>query len=257
MGHDPLPLYALGALPDDERAAFEAHLRTCARCQQELADHGAALNELASVVERPPDDRLRAAVLDAVVSTPQETSAGDRSDGRSDGAPREAVVAPTRASTRSRRYAVAVAILAVAFLAATTTAALLWVRVVELERLTAGQPADVIDVLTADDARLVDLDTELSGTVRVAVAPSTDRGVVLGDDVQRPPSDRAYQLWLLDDGAPRSGGVLAGRDGVLATVSDIGDADAVAITVEPPSGSRAPTGPIVAEGTLDGDAEQD
>lgn len=244
--HDPLPLYALDALPDDERVAFDAHLRSCAQCQRELAAHGQALDELASAVARPPDDALRAAVIDAVASTPQVTDAADGGDD-----PRDDVVAvPTPASTRRPTYAVAAAVLALAFVAATATAIVLWSRVNQLERLAAGPRADVAAILTADDAELVALETELTGTLQFAVAPSTDRGVVLGSGLQRPPPDRAYQLWLLDGGTARSGGVLAGSEGVLVVVSDLGGADAVAVTVEPSSGSPAPTGAPVAEASL-------
>lgn len=40
LSHDAIGAYILGALPDSERTAFEAHLRDCPACQQELRELG-------------------------------------------------------------------------------------------------------------------------------------------------------------------------------------------------------------------------
>jgi anti-sigma factor RsiW len=58
---DRAALYALGALPDDERAAIEAHLRECSECSQEV---GAAEDDVALIVSAEPQHRAPAA-LDA------------------------------------------------------------------------------------------------------------------------------------------------------------------------------------------------
>jgi anti-sigma-K factor RskA len=105
-------------------------------------------------------------------------------------------------------------------------------------------------VLSADDAVLVDVQTDLSGDLRVAVADSVDAGVVVADDLEAPPDDRVYQLWLVEDEQPRSVGLIAQTSGVLGLLTDLGGAQAVAISVEPPSGSETPTGPIVAQAAL-------
>src|SRR3954463_16022105 len=58
--------YALDALAPDERARFEEHLRTCDRCQEELAGLQDAAASLAFTIEGPaPPAALRAAILDA------------------------------------------------------------------------------------------------------------------------------------------------------------------------------------------------
>ena len=48
---DRAALYALGALPDDERAAIDAHLRECSACAEEL---GAAEDDVAVIVSSEP-----------------------------------------------------------------------------------------------------------------------------------------------------------------------------------------------------------
>jgi anti-sigma-K factor RskA len=69
--HDLAPGYALDALDEDERDAFEAHLRECERCREELSSLGDAAGALAlgSGGLAPPAD-LRARILDAARAEP-------------------------------------------------------------------------------------------------------------------------------------------------------------------------------------------
>lgn len=52
LAHDAIGAYILGALPDAEADAFEAHLRVCAQCQAELRD----LGPIAELLPRLYDD---------------------------------------------------------------------------------------------------------------------------------------------------------------------------------------------------------
>jgi anti-sigma-K factor RskA len=51
LSHDAIGAYILGALPEDERIAFEAHLRECQSCQQELRELGPIAALLPSIYE--------------------------------------------------------------------------------------------------------------------------------------------------------------------------------------------------------------
>lgn len=126
------------------------------------------------------------------------------------------------AAAPSRSLAVAAAVLAVALVAATTTGLALWQRTNRLEeqlaetadlldeqRGLAQQASELATVLSAPDARLVEVDTDLSGELRVAVSDSEGTGVVVADELEAPPQDRVYQLWLVGEGDPRSAGVVA------------------------------------------------
>jgi hypothetical protein len=52
LAHDAIGAYILGALPESEAIAFEAHLRTCPQCQQELSE----LGPIAALLPRLYDD---------------------------------------------------------------------------------------------------------------------------------------------------------------------------------------------------------
>ena len=81
--HDLAAVYALDALPPDEADVFEAHLATCASCQQEVAELRDVASDLASLSSAPPPDDLRAAVMGAIddveqVSPPAAPAAPDQ-----------------------------------------------------------------------------------------------------------------------------------------------------------------------------------
>lgn len=259
--HELLPLYALDSLPDDERIAFDAHLGTCRICQHELATFGVVFDGLTDDLEVTPPPELRDRVLAQIAQVPQEQAAlpampDDASP--ADLSARRAARARAAGGgpSAARWLAVAAAVLVFALIAASTTGVALWRRTNQLEeqvtRLeqTAGRADELAAVLSADDAELLDVETELSGNVRVAVADSIGTGVVVADDLEAPPDDRVYQLWLIEDEQPRSEGLIARSSGVLGLLTDIGGAQAMAISVEPPSGSQTPTGPIVAQVAL-------
>ncbi|CAN5759677.1 anti-sigma factor [soil metagenome] len=263
--HELLPLYVIDTLPDDERGTFDAHLDTCTDCQVELASYGPVLEALADEVAVTPDagmrDRVLAQIADVAQDEPVASDAGDAVGAEeTDGAATVVPFAsrPRREPGPSRWLALAAAVLAFAFVAATTTGVALWRQTNRLEEQLdvaaqqQTQATQLAAVLAADDARLIAVETDLSGNLRVAVADSAGTGAVVADQLELPPDDRVYQLWLVGEGDPRSAGVVARdqRDGVVGVLSDIGDAKAVAISVEPPSGSNAPTGPIVGEAPL-------
>lgn len=68
--HELIGAYAVDALEQNERLAFERHLETCRACQLELAGLRDALAGLSDDYAAEPPPALRAAVLDAVAGLP-------------------------------------------------------------------------------------------------------------------------------------------------------------------------------------------
>jgi anti-sigma-K factor RskA len=77
---DDYELYVLGALPENERAEFEAHLSECPEAHPELAEAADTLAELAFNSERAPvPDRVASALfarVDADLGARSESAAG-------------------------------------------------------------------------------------------------------------------------------------------------------------------------------------
>ncbi len=65
--------YALDALPDDERSAFEAHLAQCEPCRTEVRELQETATRLAEGTELAPPPHLRERVMTAVARTRQDS----------------------------------------------------------------------------------------------------------------------------------------------------------------------------------------
>lgn len=121
-------------------------------------------------------------------------------------------------------------------------------------RPPAPAPSVAEQVLNASDVRSVSTAIQAGGTATVVYSREHDAAVLILNGVDPPAADTVYQLWLLDDGKPRSAGTLGAavvRPSTTDVVRDLGIANTLAFTVEPGSGSPQPTGEIFAQLPLD------
>jgi Anti-sigma-K factor rskA len=82
-----------------------------------------------------------------------------------------------------------------------------------------------------------------SGELAAAYAPGEEGLFLFGSELPDPGEGNAYELWLIEDGEPSRAACLSTRDGSLGAFvrMDVGDADALAITVESSACPDAPT----------------
>ncbi|HEX7309449.1 anti-sigma factor [Lentzea sp.] len=222
--------YAMNALSDAERAEFEAHLPHCQTCAEEVAGLQATAATIGASTAEAPPAYLRAQVLAGVTATRQlfpEPSAP---------------VAPVVVLAKRNRRLVQGSVLAAA--ASVLVAVVVGVQAVQarqeltaLRESTAGY-GQVSDLLNAPDAKLLNDAGSTGGRGTVVMSPSRNKAVFLADGLPALPSDRAYQLWVVEPGGPRSAGLLNGEPVVADGVAN---AQALALTVEPSGGSAAPT----------------
>jgi anti-sigma-K factor RskA len=241
-----LALYALGMLQGEERAALETHLEGCAGCRRELEQLRGDMALMALSTAGPvPPRRARQRLIEAVAREP-----------------RQAAVAAARTWWALVPWVVAVA-MAVGLVA-------LWLQNSNLQRTIAGlqdqtaqqmaelqRARDVVSTLTATNAMRV--------TLVAAKTPPQPQGkaiyvrdraslIFLASNLQALPPQKAYELWLIPtSGAPIPAGVFKPDAHGSATVINPPlpagvQAKAFAITVEPESGSSAPTLPVVMVG---------
>ncbi|MEE4025925.1 anti-sigma factor [Gordonia sp. PKS22-38] len=145
---------------------------------------------------------------------------------------------------RRRRilYAAAAAVVAVAI------GAIGWVIGVASSSDDAPTPT-AEQVFAAGDVRSTSGDVA-TGRATVTYSPSADAGVLVMNDVPPPQPGTVYQMWLVGPTGETSAGTMTDEDvapSTTAVIEGLGDATALAFTVEPPGGSTAPTGPFVAE----------
>lgn len=113
--------------------------------------------------------------------------------------------------------------------------------------MVADRTNDLPPVSSADQAtRTLAGPVTGGGSVVVEVSPGLRVVRVVFDGVARPRVGQVYQVWLVPTGAaPRSAGVLDEMPSVAKPfVATFTPGEQLAISVEPPGGSKAPTNPI-------------
>ncbi len=231
--HHVAAAYAVDALDEAERRAFETHFHSCEVCRSDLADHRETLADLAVATAVPPAASLKDRVLAEIDHTRQLSP-----------------LLPEGVSSldeqRRRRRTIGTTVAAVA------AAAIMFVAGALLVDPDGGGFGDEIAAVLDDpDARFLTLAPDATvgavGSVRVVWSNSTNRAVVLGDDLPAAPDGEVYELWLIDDAGPTPMRLLdRAADGELRGVFDIdGVPVAWGVTVEPEAGSPQPTGDIL------------
>jgi anti-sigma-K factor RskA len=230
--------YALDAVDDLERAAFDRHLLECEGCSTEAAEYRETVTRLAEGAWSVPPPRMRERVLARAAATPQVPPLGHRR-----GAPNPV--------SRWRRIAAAAAVVGVLGVGtAATTYAVQEQRLAD-ERVTVAAAQDRADriqtVLAAPDADLRAGELAGGGRVTIVVSDTEDAGVVVLANAPAPGPDRAYQLWVVDGVRPVSVGLLpAGSTESTELIEGVRGRAAFAVSLEPAGGSPAPsTTPLV------------
>ncbi|HTJ37198.1 MAG TPA: anti-sigma factor [Dactylosporangium sp.] len=174
--------YALDAVDDIERAAFDRHLRDCPSCVVEVAEMRETTAWLAQPVAEAPPPRMREAVLTQIRGTPQERG-------------RRTTAAAGRANRgRLRRWAVSG--VAAAVLAAGAGVGT-WVVAEQQIAAERAAQANIDAVLAAADARLVKQEVQ-GGHVTMVVSPARNAAVAVLDGLTAPGADKDYQVWMID-----------------------------------------------------------
>lgn len=117
-------------------------------------------------------------------------------------------------------------------------------------RPPAPTPTTAQQVFAAPDVRTVSGPIPTGGTATVVFSKERNAGVLVMNNVAPPEAGSVYQMWLLRGAGPESAGTMdaaAVAPSTTAVLPDLGDATALAFTVEPGKGSTAPTTPIFAQ----------
>ncbi|MEU4151609.1 anti-sigma factor [Streptomyces sp. NPDC026659] len=226
--------YALHALPDEERAAFERHVSGCASCAQEVAEFTATAARLASASAVPVRDGMRREVLHRVTTVRQVPPAT---------APAHEVRRRLPRGRGPARWALAACLAAAVGFGG--TAVWQYERAQDARQraaLAERQADEVAGVLSAPDARTRSARVA-GGTGTLVVSAGRDRAVFVASDMPAPPKGKVYQLWFADGGTMRPAGLMSpGRAAQTVLMRGrVDGASAVGVTVEPAGGSPRPT----------------
>jgi len=243
MAHDDykemIPARALSSLDAAEERALNEHLENCAECRQELEDWqatAAALSLAPDPAEPSPQvrERILSEVRKDLSSTPE--------------------VIPFRSRLRNiwSSFGSLGAIAAVVFFAALSIGlAVLWRqnRTIKEQLARAQEFTQLVNTPGARVSELRGIEPGQSATAKLAY-DRAGHAILMVSKLPSVPQGKAYQLWfIVGNKPPMPGKTFLPDSGGNAVLQDEMPSDAVnanifAITVEPASGSSAPTSPI-------------
>ena len=220
--------YAANALPDDERDAFEAHLRDCPDCAHEVRELTETTSRLAIAVAETAPARLRARVLSEIEMVRQRPPSEPE---------RELDDAHPAQPWYRQPLGIAASFLLVLSLALAGVAV-----GANRDANRAEQDAARIAAIATDPDRIT-LGEAVTTGGSASVVAADGEAIFRADGLTLLPEDRDYQLWVMNEDGARSVGVLGrGTSSHVETlVSDVTSGDRLGLTVEPAGGSDSPT----------------
>lgn len=229
--HELTAAYALNALDEDETAEYEAHLRHCDRCRNELGAFQSTAASLAFALEGPaPSPELRGRIL---VQARRERS-------------NVVQLAPRRAFRLATAAAALAACAALGFgiWAATLSSQL------NAERRADARTEEALAVLADPAASHI----ALRGAEGSLVVGSSGLGVLVLVNVDPPPEGKYYTAWVSRDGKTmRHAGAFDANDlgRVFPLTRPVPDGGLVAVSVEEEPDANQPSGlPIITSARL-------
>ncbi len=228
--HHLAAAYALDALDDRERTAFEGHYGACEVCRTDVQEFRHTLTQVADSLVAPPPMSLKAKVMADVAATRQLSP----------------LVAPVVALDERRRTR---SLISMAAAAAAIVMIVVGVASFRGGDETDNFAADLAHVMEQSDSQVLSLASKdgAQGTFKVAWSNSLGEAVLIGDDLPTTAADKAYELWLITPDEAMAMYVLdPAKDGSVHHVLKApADPTAWAITVEPSAGSATATGDII------------
>lgn len=260
---ETLPSYAIGALSGNSREKLEAHLRSgCELCEEELEMLSLTVSRLPSALAHQPmpaglKERLRLQIDSEFPNTRQAPAPITFK------AETKSVEPLHSGGSRSWLAAAAAVILLIAASAYWRQASNLQLRVADqnaqIARLQKDLASQKQEITWLRDpavqlALLSGLELAPGAKARMIWNPVQSKGILYVQSLPALKADRSYQLWIIGDKGPVSGGIVepdASGRGVLTITTIPGKPHGnlqFAVTIEPHGGVPQPTGSMVLAG---------
>ena len=232
-----IPARALSALDPAEARAFTDHLAGCEECRRELQEWESTAAAMAvSANPMEPSPKVRERILDEI-----------RNESKSE-------VIPFRSATRNiwTSFGSLGAIAAVILLTALIAGLVVLWRQNNARQLELARAQEFMELATTPGAktmRLDGVDLGMGATAKFAY-DKNGHAMLMADKLPAVPQGKAYQLWFIVGKNPPMPGktFVPNASGESMSTDQMPkeavDAAIFAVTVEPESGSVAPTSPI-------------
>jgi anti-sigma-K factor RskA len=226
--HHLAAAYALDAIDDRERIAFEAHYGSCDVCRSDVLEFRQTLSHLAHAQATPAPSALKQRVMAEIAATRQLSP----------------IVVPINLASRRRPSPL---------MALAAAAAVVLIVVAGVVAFRGDEPTtfadDLARVMEQPDSQVISLDNNsgTDGSFKVAWSEALGEAVLIGENLPPAPSGQAYELWLITPEDSMAMYVLdpAGDGDVHQRLDAPAQPTAWAITVEPEAGTPVATGEII------------
>lgn len=212
--------YALWALPEATLREVEAHLTSCPNHSPIAGLRAVAFGMALAAPEREPPPTLKARLMESIQRGAAREAEGEHRDVS---ARRRMVWAPRPLAPYALAAALAVAVAGL----------LAWNLALQTSD-DSGKSATIVRTLTNGG----------SAGGRVLLLADQGLAVITVDGLAPLPAEKAYQVWAISKGEPTGIGLFnASESGEASAVlrADLSRVEAIAITIEPATGSPQPT----------------
>ena len=230
--HHLAAAYALDAIDERERVAFEAHYGSCDVCRSDVLEYRQTLSQLAHAHATPAPSAMKQRVMAEIATTRQLSP----------------VVVPINLANRRRGASLM-------SLAAAAAVVLIVVTGVLVTRGGGGDDStafanDLARVMEQPDSQVLTLDNNsgTDGSFKVAWSNELGEAVVIGENLPPAPNGKAYELWLITPAGDSMAMYILdpAEDGDVHQRLDApAQPETWAITVEPEAGAPVATGEII------------
>ena len=248
--HSLVGAYVMDALDAADLRRFERHLARCPECRDEVADLREIAGSLAAASARRPPAELRTRLLARTLMIRQlPPTVGEPQAGLWRYLPR--LGRPHSWPGRSRRLAPGPVIAAALAVCISIAAVVFAVTRPPAQSGQGGQrPADaaMTAILTAPDAIMISAAVKTGGAATVVMSRKQRELVFAAAGLPALPASRCYELWLMGARRDRPAVLLPmPSHGMTGPVIARGlrGGDHLGLTVEPATGSRRPTSPMI------------
>jgi len=233
--HHLAAAYALDALDDRERRAFEAHYPACEICAPDVHGFRSTLTAIGDLSIAPPSAHVKDAVVGQIATTRQLSP----------------LLPDSVVELAGRRRAVARSMLAAAAAVVLIVGSVAF-AVSRQSQTNNAFAAGLEQLLSRPDSHFVELHTSTTaGHIRVMWSPTSGEVAVIGDGLPSPTSDKAYELWLINANGTSAMHLLdqAPNGSVQRILPMDGTPTKWGVTIEPRQGSTTPTGDLLFVGS--------
>lgn len=253
-----LGAFALDAVEQDEADEIVRHLDDCPRCRAEVVAHREVAGKLGNTGTEAPSglwDKIAETIAHDTPALGEHPGPAFLREKRADGrAAAPGTVVPIFTKTRNRRRAVLAGVVTVAAAAVVVLAVSVGTLRTQVQNLQRALGRTGLSAAVAQAAigphRTIQLTSDAHLPDATVIVGPTGSAYWVSSSLRSLPAGRTYQIWGLNSGRIVSLGLVGPDPHHYAGFRLEASVRTLMVTAEPEGGAPAPTGPVLAKGSV-------